>query len=65
MMLTARQKEILQWVSRGKTNHEVGAILNLSPCTVKATLRAIYKKLNVHCRAAATRKMMIIEQAAA
>lgn len=48
--LTAREIEILTWVMKGKSNQEIGAIVHLSPLTVKNHLQNIYKKLNVHNR---------------
>ena len=48
--LTARELEILTWVMRGKSNYEIGAILQLSTLTVKNHLQKIYRKLNVHSR---------------
>ena len=44
-MITARRKEILHWLCRGKTNGEIGQILGIKTLTVKnhiATIRAIY-----------------------
>lgn len=37
--LTPRQKEVLQWVARGKTTSETASILHLSPATVEKHLR--------------------------
>ena len=48
--LTARELEILTWVMLGKSNYEIGAILQLSTLTVKNHLQKIYRKLNVHTR---------------
>jgi DNA-binding CsgD family transcriptional regulator len=41
------------WVSRGKTNKEVGLILGGSPRTVNKHLEHIFEKLGVATRAAA------------
>ena len=51
--LTAREHEILIWVSRGKTNYEVAAILWISANTVRKHLENIYAKLGVSNRAGA------------
>lgn len=51
--LTPREAEILMWVSRGKTNREVGEILGSSPRTVNKHLEHIFEKLGVATRAAA------------
>jgi len=53
MKLTAREAEILMWIARGKTNKEVGLILNSSPRTVNKHLEHIFEKLGVATRAAA------------
>jgi transcriptional regulator EpsA len=45
--LTARQMEIMKWVRQGKTNHEIGAIMDISPFTVKNHLQKIFQRLNV------------------
>lgn len=44
---------MLQWVAQGKTNAEIGCILDMSPGTVKKHLRQVYEKLGVETRTAA------------
>jgi CheY-like chemotaxis protein/DNA-binding CsgD family transcriptional regulator len=51
--LTSREAEILMWISRGKTNKEVGLILGGSSRTVNKHLEHIFEKLGVVTRAAA------------
>jgi DNA-binding response OmpR family regulator/DNA-binding CsgD family transcriptional regulator len=51
--LTAREAEILMWISRGKTNREIGTILDTSPRTVNKHLEHIFEKLGVGTRSAA------------
>ncbi len=51
--LTLREVEILMWISRGKTNKEVGLILESSHRTVNKHLEHIFEKLGVTTRAAA------------
>jgi DNA-binding NarL/FixJ family response regulator len=51
--LTTREAEILMWISRGKTNKEIGLILGGSPRTVNKHLEHIFEKLGVVTRAAA------------
>jgi transcriptional regulator EpsA len=51
--LTARELEIIHWVKSGKTNHEIGMILQISQNTVKSHLKRIFSKLNVSRRAQA------------
>lgn len=51
--LTPREIEILEWVRNGKTNIEIGMILDISAFTVKNHLQRIFKKINVTNRAQA------------
>lgn len=51
--LTPRQAEVLLWVSRGKTNRDIGEILDMKPRTVNKHLEHIFPKLGVETRAAA------------
>lgn len=51
--LTPRETEVLSWLSKGKTNRDIGDILGLSPRTVNKHLEHIFKKLGVETRAAA------------
>jgi DNA-binding CsgD family transcriptional regulator len=53
LKLTFREAEILMWISRGKTNKEIGIILDTSPRTVNKHLEHIFEKLGVSTRAAA------------
>lgn len=45
--LSNREFEIMTWVKMGKTNQEIGSILDISAFTVKNHLQRILKKLNV------------------
>lgn len=51
--LSARELEIIHWVKSGKTNTEIGMILEISQNTVKSHLKRIFHKLNVTRRAQA------------
>jgi DNA-binding CsgD family transcriptional regulator len=51
--LTRRETEVLIWVAKGKTNHEIGAIVGASPRTVQKHLEHIFAKLGVDTRTAA------------
>jgi DNA-binding CsgD family transcriptional regulator len=53
--LTAREVEVLQLVAQGLTDAQVAEKLVLSPRTVSTHLTAIYGKLQVNSRSAATR----------
>lgn len=56
--LTAREAEILMWISRGKTNRDIGLILDSSPRTVNKHLEHIFEKLGVTTRSAAVSKAL-------
>lgn len=51
--LTLREADVLLWLSRGKTNREIGQILEISPRTVNKHLEQIFVKLGVENRASA------------
>jgi len=61
LKLTFREAEILMWISRGKTNKEIGMILDTSPRTVNKHLEHIFEKLGVSTRAAAV--AMVLQKA--
>ncbi|SIO95962.1 helix-turn-helix transcriptional regulator [Vibrio spartinae] len=48
--LTSRENELLSWLKIGKSNWEIGRLLNINECTVKYHLQNIYRKLGVHNR---------------
>ena len=51
--LTPREREVLLWLTRGKSNAEIGMILGITPATVGKHLERIYPKLGVENRTAA------------
>jgi DNA-binding CsgD family transcriptional regulator len=51
--LTAREREVVSWVARGKTNAEIAELLWLAPSTVRKHLENVYAKLGVNTRTAA------------
>lgn len=51
--LTRRETEVLSWISKGKTNRDIGEILGMSPRTVNKHLEHVFEKLGVETRAAA------------
>ena len=51
--LTDREAEVLLWLSRGKTNQEIGQILSMSPRTVNKHLEPVFRKLGVENRTSA------------
>ena len=56
--LTAREAEVLYWVSKGKTNKDIGDILGTSPRTVNKHLEHVFEKLGVETRTAAANLAM-------
>ncbi len=56
--ITGREQEILRWVYLGKSNFEIGAILDISPLTVKNHVQKILRKLDVVNRAQAVGKAL-------
>ncbi len=55
--LSGRELEIMDWVRKGKTNLEIGMILDISTFTVKNHLQRIFRKLNVTNRAQAVSRL--------
>lgn len=51
--LTAREAEVLLWLSAGKSNRDISDILEISPRTVNKHLEQIFVKLGVENRASA------------
>ncbi len=63
--LTPREAEVLFWLSEGKTNAEIGLILNSARRTVEKHVEHILEKLGVENRAAAIRSALaVLKQAA-
>ena len=58
-VLTPREREILAWVARGKTNREIAAVLYLAPGTVRKHLDNVYAKLDVGSRAGAVARAFL------
>ncbi|MEP6675620.1 MAG: response regulator transcription factor [Ferruginibacter sp.] len=54
--LSEREKEVLQWLSKGFSYKEIAAKLSLSIETVRTHLRKIYEKLHARNRGEALRK---------
>ncbi|QPH53863.1 helix-turn-helix transcriptional regulator [Pontivivens ytuae] len=51
--LSGREREVLYWVARGKSNSAIAEILAISSYTVDAYMRRIYQKLGVNDRVSA------------
>lgn len=58
VQLTVREREVLAWVARGKTNAEIARLLWLSPYTVGKHLENVYAKLGVNTRTAAVTRFL-------
>ena len=56
--LTAREREVLDLLAQGMTNKEIALQLVITAHTVKRHLKAIFEKMDVHTRAAATARAM-------
>jgi len=61
--LTAREREVLSWVARGKTNSEIAQMLWLAPSTVRKHLENVYAKLGVSTRTAAVARFFGLNDA--
>jgi DNA-binding CsgD family transcriptional regulator len=57
--LTAREREVLDWLSGGKTDRDIADILGISPRTVHKHLQRIYEKLGVETRTAAVARAFL------
>jgi DNA-binding NarL/FixJ family response regulator len=51
--LSAQQQRVLELVAEGKTNKEIGALLELSDKSVKSAIRLLFQEMNVTRRAQA------------
>lgn len=52
--ITGREADVLLWVAQGKSNGDIAVILEMSEKTVKQHLGAVFQKLGVESRTAAT-----------
>jgi len=51
--ITNRESDVLYWIANGKTNREIGQIIETSPRTVNKHLEQVFKKLEVDNRTSA------------
>ena len=56
--LTTRERQVLGYISKGKSNIEIAESLNISPLTVKSHMQNILPKLNVKTRGQAVSKAL-------
>ena len=59
--LTNREAEVLWWLAQGCTYERIGDRLGVSLNTVTTHIKSIYRKLEVHCAAAAVRRGIELE----
>jgi DNA-binding NarL/FixJ family response regulator len=52
-LLTAREIEVIELLAKGMRNKEIAKALHIAEETVRAHIRSIFVKLNVHDRTAA------------
>ena len=53
LKLSKREAEVLRWIAQGKTNREIGQILEISPRTVNKHLEQVFEKVGVENRTTA------------
>ena len=58
--VTAREAEVLIWLTRGKTNRDIADVLGLSPRTVNKHLEQIYNKMGIENRASAVARTLLV-----
>ena len=52
--LSDREREVVEWMGRGKSAGDIAAILEISPETVRTYTRRVYDKLQTNDRVTAT-----------
>jgi DNA-binding CsgD family transcriptional regulator len=57
-VLSTRERDVLQWVAKGKSNTDIATIIDISPETVATYMRRIYAKLGCHDRVGAVIKAL-------
>jgi len=56
MLLSSREAQVLWWLAQGCTYARIADRLGMSLHTVTTHIKSIYRKLDVHCAAAAVRR---------
>lgn len=56
--LSKREVEVIEWLQAGKTNWEIGNIMQVSPLTIKNHVQNILRKLDVENRSQAASKAL-------
>jgi len=65
LLLTPRERDVLDWVAAGKTNRQVASILGTSPRTVQKHLEHVFAKLGVESRLAAVMRALSLARGGA
>lgn len=60
ILLTPKEKQVLQLLSKGSTYKEISKPMNVSPETVKKHLKNIYRKLKVQNKIEALNKVKLL-----
>jgi DNA-binding CsgD family transcriptional regulator len=60
-MLTLREADVLRLVATGRTYAEIGVQLGISAHTVASHIKNAYRKLEVHCAAAAVMRAVELQ----
>jgi len=48
--LSPREKECLEWAAKGLSDHDISALLALSPSTVTGYMKSVREKFNVRTK---------------
>ena len=59
--LTSRESQVLWWLAQGCTYARIAERLGMSLHTVTTHIKSIYRKLEVHCAAAAVRRAIELQ----
>jgi DNA-binding CsgD family transcriptional regulator len=59
-LLTARERQVLEWMAKGKTNWEISSILNISEKSIEFHCENARRKLQVHNRTHAVAKAIML-----
>lgn len=58
IILSAREREVLEWIARGKSNPDIAEILQISPVTIATYVKRLFLKLDVRDRVGASIKAL-------
>ena len=58
--LSKRELEVMQWLTNGHNDHEIGEAMHISADTVKYHLKQIYQKMGIHNRTRAAISLVLM-----